>query len=146
MGHEPVGFEISSQQSVSRLCDPIGGRPRRTQVIVEFEQLAESAPLHAALHAAVRRFEVLRTTFVQPAGAPQPLQVIQPFMETPVTERSVAGTSEDLAVEAAEAWEEPLSTDTGPVLRAHVLRQPDGAGAVILTGSAPWPMPPVFAF
>jgi amino acid adenylation domain-containing protein len=135
MGQEVVGFEISAQQSVA-LCDPVEGYPHRTQVIVGFDRLADSGQLRAALDAAVARFEVLRTTFVQPAGAPVPFQMIHPSMDVPLTERHVARGPDDPeveAVEAVEAWGEPLTTDTGPVLRARALRYPDGTGTVILT-------------
>ncbi|MGA2838337.1 MAG: amino acid adenylation domain-containing protein [Acidimicrobiales bacterium] len=134
MGHEPVGFEVSVQQTAALDRNP-GIPPARTQVCVRFGALPAPDRLADAVARSVEHHEILRTTFVRPAGAAAPLQVVNPSMDVPIVELRAPIDDPSLRNELDAAWREELSAATGPVVRVRVVRQGEG-GALILTALA----------
>ncbi|MFD3587659.1 amino acid adenylation domain-containing protein [Streptomyces sp. NPDC058683] len=84
--------------------------------------------LRRALETVVARHESLRTCFV--LGDTGPRQVVRESVTVPftVTETSHERTGELIAAAAVE----PFDLETGPLLRAHVLRVPDGGTVLVL--------------
>src|SRR5665213_634670 len=135
MGQQQVGFEVSFQQAAV-LDGPLEGAPERNQLCVISESMPPAGAIAQALAQAVEQFEVLRTTFVQPAGSAVPLQVVNTALDAPVTEVEGSARSEALDGELTAAWAEHLDVAVGPVLRARVVRYPGGSGALVLTAAA----------
>src|SRR6516165_6640552 len=72
---EPVGFQLSSQQK--RVWHLQGnGQPLAAQIALALEGELDAARLCAALEKIVQRHEILRTSFVRPAGMKFALQVV----------------------------------------------------------------------
>jgi len=135
MGHDPVGFESSAQQ-IAALGRPVGAPPVRTQACVRVESLPDAEELAEALGRYVARYEVLRTTFAQPAGTTAPLQLVHPELDAPIVVHDGDDNPSVLAAALEAAWAEPVDVAVGPVMRARVVRHPGGRGTVILTAAA----------
>ncbi|HKD01374.1 MAG TPA: amino acid adenylation domain-containing protein [Terriglobales bacterium] len=72
---EPVGFQLSSQQK--RIWHLQGyGQPLAAQIALALEGELDTARLRGALGKVVERHEILRTSFVRPAGMKFALQVV----------------------------------------------------------------------
>ncbi|WP_433260001.1 amino acid adenylation domain-containing protein [Actinosynnema sp. CS-041913] len=83
----------------------------------------------AAVREVVRRHEVLRTSFVAPAG--RPIQVVSPHVDVPVP---VTMVSEDVVAKTVRAEiDQPFDLGKPPLLRTRVLRVSDEDHVVVLT-------------
>src|ERR1700758_1815974 len=72
---EPVGFQLSSQQK--RVWHLQGnGEPLAAQIALALEGPLDANRLRAALEKVVKRHEILRTSFLRPAGMKFALQVV----------------------------------------------------------------------
>ncbi|WP_217441728.1 non-ribosomal peptide synthetase [Myxococcus sp. CA039A] len=84
--------------------------------------------LQLSLNELVRRHEALRTTFIQRDD--QPLQVIAPHAELPVTRVDLRGRDEEstraeVERRLKEEYQQPFNLSTGPLIRAQVLELSD---------------------
>ena len=139
---ETGGFRLSPQQRrVWRLTAAHGGAPWR--VVGAWRVTGELEPerLTAALRAAVRRTEILRTRFRRPAGMSKPLQVIEPELPARVETRDLSSLPEPEQAAAVEnlldaAWREPFDLAEGPLLRAMLACLAPGRSLLILSAPA----------
>ncbi len=96
--------------------------------IFRFDGPVDPDVLREALEGVVRRHESLRTTFV--LGDSGPLQVVHDRIELPFT---VTGTTaERMAELIGRLALEPFDLETGPLVRAHLLRTPRGGATLLL--------------
>ncbi|WP_164013945.1 non-ribosomal peptide synthetase/type I polyketide synthase [Pyxidicoccus trucidator] len=91
----------------------------------------DRASLERALNEVVRRHEVLRTTFAMADSGS--VQVILPSLEVPILPSVAEGASED----AVDAWareeaRRPFDLQTGPLIRARLMRVRDTEHVLLL--------------
>jgi hypothetical protein len=94
--------------------------------------------IQAALRTVVERHEILRTTFIRPAGVRIPFQVISEepkFFWENIDLRKLSESQQQERVDAIFAAEckEPVTIEVGPTLRAHFVELSDKRTALILT-------------
>ena len=109
MGHDSVGFEVSIQQYLA-LDQPADHIPARNQVSLQFAELPTADRLADAVGRAVEHHEILRTTFLRPAGAAVPLQVVQTSLDVPIVEVAAPADGSSPGQDQAAEWAEELST------------------------------------
>lgn len=133
---ETVGFRLSPQQQ-----QPLAslGASRAAQCAVLLDGPVDLARLQEALDGAVARHEILRTTFVQPAGMRTPQQVIgaesasawlleqQPGAAAPIGDREAL---DDLIAREAER---EFDLERGPLVRALLLGGGEEQPLLLLT-------------
>ena len=96
--------------------------------VFRFDGPVDLPRLRTALECVVQRHETLRTTFV--LGETGPRQTIHERIELPFTETPTPADQVDARI--AELAREPFDLETGPLVRAHALRTPDGSTALLL--------------
>ena len=133
MQEATASFRSSPQQEQLWLREP-DGPSGRNQLVVSLEGPVDLDRLHEAVDGVVDRHEILRTTFQRQSGMRVPLQAVHERLAP--TWSVVEGGVEDAASADRSA---PASFDAGPVLRATVVQNGQGAAALILT------VPSVFA-
>src|SRR5205085_2125620 len=104
---------------------------------VRLEGALDVAALERSLNEVERRHEVLRTVFALDSEQ-QPVQVVQPWRERPLRVRELQGTTaaerEQAATRvAAEEARRPFALQSGPLLRAQLLRLEPQAQILLLT-------------
>jgi amino acid adenylation domain-containing protein len=125
---DQTGFRLSPQQELlfaSGANDP----GFRSQIAVRVEE-ADPSRLRAALAAAVRRHEILRTVFVRRTGMQLPTQVILDDLAVSWNGDPVGVAVDDLI--AGEARFE-FDLEHGPCVRGAVAADPDGSSVLVLT-------------
>ena len=120
-----VGFRLSPQQEYL-LSRP--GRPAVTRCVALLSGQVDEAALKSALERVVARHEILRTTFVRPAGMRIPQQVI----EDDLAVGWASGEAESVDAVLAQAAAEPFDLEHGPVVRATVAALPGDVVAFAL--------------
>jgi amino acid adenylation domain-containing protein len=133
---EAAGFRLSPQQQQLLVT---GGSPGVTQCAVLLEGPVDIARLRAALDAVVARHEILRTTFVQPAGMRTPQQVIgEPsapawsLEELPGATEGI-GDGDALQELMAREAERELDLERGPLFRGLVAGATEDSALLLLT-------------
>ncbi|MEE1929017.1 amino acid adenylation domain-containing protein [Streptomyces sp. TRM 70351] len=94
--------------------------------VFRFAGPVDAGALHGALRAVAVRHEALRTVFRLTEDGPR--QYVRPEPDVPFHERAIPAAGLPDAIAAAVA--EPFDLETGPLVRAHLLRPaagPDGA-------------------
>ncbi|MEU4039405.1 non-ribosomal peptide synthase/polyketide synthase [Streptomyces collinus] len=90
--------------------------------------------LSGALEHVVGRHEALRTTFQESDG--KPVQTVHPPGQVPLPVRDLTAPGEqpaDLDAVLLDAYERPFDLETGPLLRALLLREAPDAHVLLLT-------------
>jgi amino acid adenylation domain-containing protein len=136
MSTEIEGFRLSPQQRWLWLLQG-GVGPYRAQASVLLSGALDPAALRRALAAAVSRHEVLRTAFVRPPGIKAPVQVIG-LQEAEWVTHDLEGVAADVQarqVDAllAEAAQRPFDPESGPLLRAALVRLGAESHLLVLT-------------
>ncbi len=136
---ETAGFRLSPQQQQLLAVDEA---PGATQCAALLDGPVDVDALRAALDSVVARHEILRTTFVQPAGMRTPQQMIgeqsaaawsleeQPIDAQPIADQ--AALEELLAREAKRGFD----LEQGPLLRALLLGGTQESALLVLTACA----------
>ncbi|WP_280726723.1 non-ribosomal peptide synthetase [Kitasatospora sp. MAA4] len=96
--------------------------------VFRFAGPADPELLHAALEIITSRHESLRTTFLLGESGPQ--QIIHDRMPVPFEVTDAPAERIGALVEATATL--PFDLETGPLLRAHAIRTPDGALTLVL--------------
>ena len=96
--------------------------------VLRFDGQVDPLLLRGALEGVVARHESLRTTFE--LGEAGPEQVVHERIAVPFTLDLVAAEQVDALI--AGHAREPFDLESGPLLRAHALRTPDGATTLLL--------------
>src|SRR5665213_2773173 len=134
---ETVGFRLSPQQE--QLLSTAGTAPATAQCAFTLDGPVDVGRLRAALDKVVTRHEILRTTFVQPAGMRTPQQVIgaesaaawsldqEPSSATPIDD------DEALQELMASAAQRELDLERGPLLRALLIGSGEETAVLLLT-------------
>jgi amino acid adenylation domain-containing protein len=105
-----------------------------TQALIGLEEQLDEAGLQQALQALVARHEILRTTFALPEGMRVRQQAIHGDLPAVVTG---AAPPDAAALERLRADEaSSIDFEQGPVLRAVLVKLPDGGDGLLLTASA----------
>ena len=132
------GFRLSPQQrqiwiSQQRFPDQM------FRVVASFlvEGKLDRDRMKRALITVIERHEILRTTFVRPAGVKIPFQVISEepgFFWQNVDLRNVSESQQQDRLDAIFSAEckEPLIIDVGPVVRAHFVELSDDRAVLLL--------------
>jgi amino acid adenylation domain-containing protein len=130
-------FQTSPQQEALWLAEP-DGPSARTQAVLQLHGPLDEAAMQEALRQAVRRHEILRTTFAREPGFRIPLQMVADRMEPEWTtidvtaleaDQQAAQLSELLATELAA----PLHFAAGPLLRAGLVTFASDRHTLVLT-------------
>src|SRR5215212_8445964 len=133
------GFRLSPQQRqiwISQQAFP--GRALRVVAVFFIEGKLDRDRIQRALMTVVDRHEILRTTFVRPAGVKIPFQVISEepnFFWQNIDLRKVSESQQQDRIDAVFSAEckEPLAIDVGPALRAHFVELSDERAVLLLT-------------
>jgi amino acid adenylation domain-containing protein len=132
------GFRLSPQQRqiwISQQAFP--GLAFRVVGSFVVEGTVDRERMRRALTTVVERHEILRTTFVRPAGVKIPFQVISEgpgFYWQNIDLRKVSESQQERvdAIFSAEC-KQPLAIDVGPTLRAHFVELSDDRAVLLLT-------------
>ncbi|MGW5281074.1 non-ribosomal peptide synthase/polyketide synthase [Streptomyces collinus] len=103
-------------------------------VAVRFTGALDRTALSGALEHVVSRHEALRTTFRETDGRPE--QSVHPAGPVPLPVRDLTAPGErpaDLDAVLLAEYERPFDLETGPLLRALLLREAPGAHVLLLT-------------
>ncbi|MFD7712520.1 amino acid adenylation domain-containing protein, partial [Streptomyces sp. NPDC059786] len=107
------------------------GDPRyNSAVALRLTGPLDTGALSRALDTVVARHDALRTTFEENGG--RPAQTVHPAGPVPLPVRDLAPGA-DLGDTLLAEYDRPFGLDTGPLLRALLLREPDGAHVLLLT-------------
>ncbi len=136
---ETAGFRLSPQQQQLLAVD---GAPGATQCAALLHGPVDVDALRAALDSVVARHEILRTTFVQPAGMRAPQQIIGEqsasawsLEERPSDAEPIANDAALEELMAREA-ERGFDLERGPLLRALLLGGEQESPTLVLTACA----------
>jgi amino acid adenylation domain-containing protein len=136
---DQVGFELSTQQSRILNAGP-AGMVLRNQCTVEVDGALVPQRLRDALDAAVARHEILRTTFVRPAGLRMPLQAVNATGTAGWEEVDLSGLPEgDRQERFARLRDEhaaELDLEQGPLVHALLARRGQANHVLLLTAPA----------
>src|ERR1022692_986811 len=133
-------FEVSPQQEQLLLSEP-DGPSGRIQATLSLEGPLDVPALEAALRRTVERHEILRTTFLQQSGIRVPVQAVgdelaptwSTFDLSPADPVEQAKRLQELS---ANEIGHPLDYESGPLLRALLVRLADGRHALVITVSS----------
>src|SRR5215212_131308 len=133
------GFRLSPQQRqiwISQQAFP--GRAFRVVTSFLVNGKLDREKIRRALTTVVDRHEILRTTFVRPAGVKIPFQVISEepgFFWQNVDLSNVSESRQQERIDGIFSAEckEPLTIDIGPALRAHFAELSDDRAVLLLT-------------
>jgi amino acid adenylation domain-containing protein len=133
---EAAGFRLSPQQQQLLVT---GESPGTTQCAVILDGPVDISRLRAALDGVVARHEILRTTFVQPAGMRTPQQIIgEPsapawsLEELPSAAEEI-GDGDALEELMAREAERELDLERGPLVRVLVAGGAEESALLLLT-------------
>jgi amino acid adenylation domain-containing protein len=136
---DQVGFELSTQQARVFGAQPTGDVLRR-QLVLELTGRLDAQRLRTGLDDAVARHEILRTTFVRPAGLRTPLQAVHPTGSIGWDEVDLAGAApgdrEARLAELRDGHARDLDLEHGPLLHAILVRHADDEHLLVLTVAA----------
>ena len=124
-----VGFQLSDQQE--RLWVLFGEAMPQAQRVFDLAGTLDEDAVREALEAAVGRHEILRTSFVRPAGLRVPLQVVQEqgslaWASADLTGQAGAALEQRLAELKREQLEAAVDLERGPLLKAALLSTDSG--------------------
>ncbi|HEX5851457.1 MAG TPA: amino acid adenylation domain-containing protein, partial [Solirubrobacteraceae bacterium] len=136
---EAAGFRLSPQQQQLLASD---GAPGATQCAVLLDGPVDVEQLRAALDGVVARYEILRTTFVRPAGMRTPQQIIgeesAPAWSLEEQPSAAGVIADDAALEALMALEagREFDLERGPLVRALLAGGAEESALLLLTACA----------
>jgi amino acid adenylation domain-containing protein len=139
-GNKADRFEASPQQDCLWGSEP-DGPTARTQAVLAIEGDLDATAVAEALRMAVRRHEILRTTFLRQMGLRVPVQVVHDALEPRIDTLDLSAAGPEQQQQELERLrrvelDAPFDFEQGPLVRATLVARGQDAYALILTLSA----------